>query len=334
MGKQSRRRRPGEPEQQRASQERCRARTLEQSAQIRALHSRANNEVAKDHFEMSGVKAVIVDRGKQLRKEAFTDDARGVLDEVVRVAAPVCRHFAAPDDPHGLVSTIGMPLVGSPDILCGWPRSMSSQAAELVADLVADAMSGSSGSCLRPGKVVDHTELCVTYTVSALDPAEEAEVPGHDLRMRSKQLWPFEGASLVRVDLLAYFREGVVLPGSPNAAPLLLRNTETGEAQETGLIMLPRPSAMYRKIGAGFSVARLTKPGPPSGEHRIISPAEFHAYELPGLQWCCPREERFMKMWGVAETALLDVHLKNADPCRINKPAPLAAVPAQAGEEN
>ncbi len=310
MGKKSRRERPGASASQMEAQERSRLRALEQSAQVRALRRNDHCEKQLDSFALEAPRATLVDRARELeREERLLLTTRNILAEVVRVGAPVCRQVSETDD-SCLVSTVGMPLMGHADLLCGWPKRMAAQAAKLVGDIVAGVISGGPGPSLNV--VVDNAELALSYRAVVVEGETEPLVPGFDMRVQCKERWPFEGPAVVMLELLSFYSEDCVLPGCGNAAPMRLRNVVTGETERTDLVYLPRPSASYAAVGATFSVARLQDPdGPPSGPHVIIPPNEFDEYPIEGKMWVTPAEERYLSAWGIEDYSLMA--LQNTD---------------------
>jgi len=195
--------------------------------------------------------------------------ARRFFSEIARTGQPIV-YSVADDEGMVCVSSIGLALLGQPDVLLYWPEAMEDRAIGVATDLINDCCQG------KRGKLVDKRKVYAQRFELAY---EMRAVPDHD----GEPLAGKAGGAAYAVPgvpqelgvfLVADLREGVLLDGLKNG--LAIYRDKDGKSTFTGYVRLPTPSNSWYSWGINHCVARLDDvDGDLEGPCTIVTPAEF-----------------------------------------------------------
>ena len=177
--------------------------------------------------------------------------------------------------PYVTMASVGLGLIGQPELKLRWPVVHAQKARCIFGDLIDQAYFGRKHHDLPyDGKQVMALAYDLSYTVVAEpDPSNEF---GHGLITEATKAYRPKGAAR-QFELVfhADLREGVVLPGGvPGTLPRF--ESKNGVQVFTGLVELPVPSRTWSLSPFERSIAKLVDPdGPYDGPHTILTPPEF-----------------------------------------------------------
>ena len=257
----------------------------------RADASRQAARMAPAHAFLQGAsRARLVSRAEKiataLRHDSAGEDTRALLHCIVNKRDVAIHEEHAAD--AVVVTTLGMSLLGLPELMAVWPKHLLEAARGVIQDKVRAALQGEregTGS-LEAGRAVFAARFEVGYEiVYGASPPEESITA----RLRALAV----GAGHARADnptaavfqFVADVREGVLLPGPNHAAEAVKHRKNGEEIFFDGYVRLPVPSLSWQLTGMEFSMARLEdKEGDVIGPCRIVPPdvymAEMGQYEI------------------------------------------------------
>lgn len=178
---------------------------------------------------------------------------------------------------HLRLATVGLALLGLPELFVAWPGDAREAAMGVLMDLAIQACSGEADALAR-GRKVFAARFGVGYQL-----VEAPSVAGSPLYeplvalTQSLRLGrPGPPPAALRLALQVDVRDGVLLGGFEGAVAVYARRGG-GKREFTGCVQYPFPSPAWQEVGQDISVARLVdETGPLSGTARVISPEAFH----------------------------------------------------------
>lgn len=180
------------------------------------------------------------------------------------------------DGDDARVVTVGLSLLGHPEVLIRWPKVHADAARDIARDLVIEVFNGEGATHLSDGRHCFAARFGLGYRVERSDAPGDQMFGGRLGALTAK--WRHAGTPpTVTLRLILDVREGgVLLAGCADA--MAIWRKKGGVDVFTGLVKLPVPSVSWDAVGKSFSVASLKDiHGPLDGPCTIATPREFLA---------------------------------------------------------
>lgn len=169
------------------------------------------------------------------------DMKRPIVGRYGETCETLCRH-----------STLGMGLMGAPEIGLAWPEGLHDAAFGILEDLKLSVMNGEMHQ-LAVGRTVYAVRFGIGYVVRDASECSDWS-PVHDFLKEHTQRKP-DIPFAVRLDMVVDLRDGIDLPGLKGC--MALYKKKGGVSTFTGVVKTPMPSPYYAANGSDYGVARL-----------------------------------------------------------------------------
>lgn len=178
------------------------------------------------------------------------------------------------DEGQFRAATVGLGLLGQPELLLRWPEALKEQASDVMHDLIISCCEGEGASKLYDMRSVYAMRLDLAYKMHATACADEEFCRG--MLSAATAAYAVEGVpKALTLELVADMREGVLLSKGFKAGLAVYRN-KNGVSTFTGLVRVPIPSRSWAAHNYQFCHARLADyDGDLEGPCTIITPAEY-----------------------------------------------------------
>ena len=200
--------------------------------------------------------------------------ARDQMEQIVDSDGKASLHGTEFEDGAVGLATVGLSLLGTPDIQLRWPGHFKEAAQGIVGDLVNAVYAGRADGKLRDGKRTVAYAYDLAYVVVAQHDPKDHFGRGEFAPVTARHLKEGDPGYYELV-LFADLREGIVLPGGVYGTEPWYAEKD-GESVKTDIVVLPVPSRNWCTTALNGSFAKLVDPeGPTDGPHVILTPAQF-----------------------------------------------------------
>ena len=193
----------------------------------------------------------VLARVKELGRPLVIDATGGGDEEHRGEEASACR-----GGEHLRLATVGLALLGLPELFVAWPDDAREAAMGVLMDLAIQACSGEADALARGRKVFAARfgvgyQLVVAPSVAGSPLYEPLVALTQSLCLGRPEAPP----TALRLALQLDMRDGVLLSGFEGAMAVYARRG--GKREATGCVQYPFPSPAWQEVGQDISVARL-----------------------------------------------------------------------------
>ena len=225
----------------------------------------------------------VVRRARELLASSTSPEplVKSILEHLVeREGSPIINSEEIHEGSYAgkvLMGTVGMTLLGKPEVLLKWPVKHTEAAQGVMEDIVAGVMQNDHQPIVHGRKVLAHRYELAYAMVDATSVIGDLGKLWTAFPAATRRYRPNDSkeCAVVVLHWIAHLAEDCVLSGGPQGTVAVWRQ-KGGRDVFTGIVKWPVPSQSWRDAGFPGSMARLVDPeGDLMGPCRILTPQEF-----------------------------------------------------------